>query len=156
VITLERVRRSPAEALAALIADSEAQGVRFVRRLLDEWNAGVNRFDLPGEALFVAREADAVVGVCGLNVDPYVALGTGPRVGRVRHLYVLSTRRRLGIGAQLLGEVLRAARGSFDRLRLRTSNPAAAALYARVGFRPAGEEPHSTHIIGVDDGPEAP
>src|SRR5687768_3503278 len=136
--------------LATLVMDSEAQGVRFVRRLVDEWATGVNRFDQPGEALFVARRAGAVVGVCGLNIDPYVGRDGERRVGRVRHLYVVSTHRRLGIGDRLLGEVLAAARGVFELVRLRTGNPAAAALYERHGFRPTGGEPHCTHIIAVD------
>jgi hypothetical protein len=65
-----------------LIAESE---LRFVRRLADDWVSVANRFDRPGEALFVARLPGQVVGVRGLNVDPYTA---EPGVGRVRHLYV--------------------------------------------------------------------
>jgi catechol 2,3-dioxygenase-like lactoylglutathione lyase family enzyme/GNAT superfamily N-acetyltransferase len=136
--------------LATLVMDSEAQGVRFVRRLVDEWATGVNRFDQPGEALFVARRAGAVVGVCGLNIDPYVGRDGERRVGRVRHLYVVSTHRRLGIGGRLLGEVLAAARGWFELVHLRTGDPAAAALYERRGFRPTGGDAHCTHIIAVD------
>src|SRR5688500_13163109 len=103
VIVIERLRQSPAETLATLTMDSDAQGVRFVRRLIDEWASGVNRFEQPGEVLFCAHRAGAVVGVCGLNVDPYVGAGGERRVGRVRHLYVVSTHRRLGIGDRLLG-----------------------------------------------------
>ena len=150
VISVERLRHSPAEPLATLVMDSETQGVRFVRRLVDEWVTGVNRFDQPGEALFFARRASTVVGVCGLNVDPHVETDGERRVGRVRHLYVVSTHRRLGIGDRLLGEVLAAARGVFELVRLRTGNPAAAALYERRGFRPTGGDPHCTHIIAVD------
>lgn len=151
MISVERLQQSPAAILGALVSDSEAQGVRFVRRLVDEWSTGDNRFDQPGEALFVAHRAGTIVGVCGLNVDPY----EGPHVGRVRHLYVLSTHRRLGIGARLVAEVMRTARASFDRLRLRTANPGAAALYERLGFRPAGGDPHCTHIIALEGRPEA-
>jgi ribosomal protein S18 acetylase RimI-like enzyme len=150
VISVERLRQSPAEVLGTLVADSEANGVRFVRRLIDEWSTGVNRFDRPGEALFVARHAGAIVGVCGLNIDPYVGGHGEQRVGRVRHLYVLSTHRRLGVGCRLVTEVVATARGSFDRLHLRTRNPAATALYERLGFRRGGEDPHCTHIIAVD------
>jgi hypothetical protein len=53
----------PADRVAELVAESERHR--------------------PGEALFVARVGERVVGVCGLNVDPYTA---EPRVGRVRHL----------------------------------------------------------------------
>ncbi len=129
---IERLTESPTDSLGALIAESEQGGLRFVRRLAEEWASGANRFDRPGEALFVARLAGQVVGVCGLNVDPYA---TEPNVGRVRHLYVLSAHRRLGVGGQLVTEVMKAARGRFDRLHLRTNTPEAARLYEKLGFR---------------------
>jgi ribosomal protein S18 acetylase RimI-like enzyme len=156
VISVERLRRSPAEVLGALVTDSESHGLCFVRRLVDEWTSGVNRFEQPGEALFVARRLGAVVGVCGLNIDPYVPRDNDQRVGRVRHLYVLSTHRRLGIGRRLVSEALTTARGSFDRLHLRTGSPAAAAFYERLGFRRSGDDPHHTHIITVDERLETP
>jgi ribosomal protein S18 acetylase RimI-like enzyme len=149
-ISLERLRQAPADALAALLADSETESVRFVRRLLDEWRPGANRFEQPGEALFVARSAGAVVGVCGLNIDPYATADGDTRVGRVRHLYVVSTHRRLGIGGTLVTEVVAAARGRFDRLHLRTGNPTAAALYERLGLRRHRDDPHCTHVIDVE------
>jgi len=129
---IERLTESPTDSLAALIAESEQGGLRFVRRLAEEWASGINRFDRPGEALFVARLAGQVVGVCGLNVDPYA---TEQSVGRVRHLYVLSAYRRLGIGRQLVTEIIETARGRFESLHLRTNNPAAAQLYEKLGFR---------------------
>jgi GNAT superfamily N-acetyltransferase len=104
---IERSSGPPGERLDALIAESEPEGLGFVRRLAEEWTSGVNRFDRPGEVLFVARMAEQVVGVCGLNVDPYA---TGPTVGRVRHLYVLAACRRLGVGRRLVAEVIRVAR----------------------------------------------
>jgi ribosomal protein S18 acetylase RimI-like enzyme/catechol 2,3-dioxygenase-like lactoylglutathione lyase family enzyme len=149
-ISLERLRQAPTTILAALLTDSEADGVRFVRRLVDEWDTGVNRFERLGEALFVARSGDTVVGVCGLNIDPYAASGGDTRVGRVRHLYVESSHRRLGIGGKLVAAVVAAARGRFDRLHLRTGNPAAAALYERLGFRRRREDPGCTHVIDLE------
>jgi GNAT superfamily N-acetyltransferase len=142
--SIDRVHELPADGLAELVADSERSGCRFVRRLLDEWAAGVNRFDRPGEALFAAVADGRVVGVCGLNVDPYAA---SPRVGRVRRLYVLSSRRRAGVGRRLVAEVVAAARGVFDRLRLRTENPEAARFYERLGFRPCVGQDDCTHLL---------
>jgi ribosomal protein S18 acetylase RimI-like enzyme len=143
VARIERLDGSPADRLDALVAESEASGLRFVRRLVEEWVSGANRFDRPGEVLFVARTAREVVGVCGLNVDPYAA---GQDVGRVRHLYVLSAYRRLGVGRRLVTEVMEAARSRFDGLHLRAENPAAARLYERLGFRRVGAG-DSTHVM---------
>ena len=144
---IERVSGAPLDRLAALLAESERQGFRFVRRLVEEWSSGANRFDRPGEALFVARVGDDVVGVCGLNVDPFAG---DPKIGRVRHLYVLVPHRRSGIGEQLVADVLEAARGRFERLHLRTTNVTAARLYERLGFRRTFDARDHTHVVDVD------
>ena len=143
---IERVSEAPADRLGALVAESEQQGFHFVRRLVDEWTGGANRFDRPGEVLFVARVGGDVVGVCGLNVDPYAG---DPKIGRVRHLYVLVPHRRSGIGEQLVADVVEAARGRFERLRLRTTNLTAARLYERLGFRRTGEGRDRTHVLDL-------
>ncbi len=141
---IERLNESPADCLDALIAESEQYGLRFIRRLAEEWTSGANRFDRPGEALFVARIAGQMVGVCGLNVDPYTAK---LNVGRVRHLYVRLMYRRLGVGQHLVTEVIKASRGRFDSLHLRTENPAAAQFYERLGFRRCVGVDHCTHVM---------
>ena len=131
-VVIERLHDLRPERVAPLVAESERADLSFVRRLVEEFVSGRNRFDRPGEALFAATLAGRTIGVCGLNVDPYAS---GPKVGRVRHLYVLMEHRHLGVGRQLVGEVIQVARASFENLRLRTNNPAAARLYERMGFR---------------------
>ena len=141
---IERLVEVAPNLFDALVDESERQGYRFMRRLADEWASGANRFDRPGEALFAARIDGRLIGACGLNVDPYT---TAMGVGRVRHLYVLSASRRLGVGEQLVAHVIDAASGRFGRLRLSTQNPAAARLYERMGFsRSAGASDH-THFL---------
>jgi len=143
--SIERVTDLAPGSLDALLAESEQAGSSIVRRLVDEWVSGANRFDRAGEALFAARIEGRLVGVCGLNVDPYSA---EPRLGRVRHLYVLSAYRRRGIGRQLVARVIATARGHFDRLRLSSLNPEAAQLYQRMGFG-STEAAHCTHVMSV-------
>lgn len=133
--------------LAALVAESEQAGFLFVRRLVEEWGSGANRFSRPGEALFVAEVDGRPVGVCGLSIDPYVA---GGRVGRVRHLYVAAAYRRRGIGGRLVHAVVAAAEGVFDRLRLRTDTAAASRFYEARGFQPIVNEPNCTHAFDDD------
>jgi GNAT superfamily N-acetyltransferase len=144
MVTVQRLR--DLAALTTLIAEGERSGSRFVGRLATEWDSGENRFDKPGEALFVARVDGQPVGVCGLNVDPYA---DERRVGRVRHLYVMEAYRRRGIGRRLLADVLAAARGPFDRLRLRTTNAEAARFYEAIGFAPCPGEADSTHALDL-------
>ncbi len=141
---VERLHALPADRLAPLITESEQAGLRFVRGLAAEWESGGNRFDRPAEALFGAELDRLLVGVCGLNVDPYAG---DPRVGRVRHLYVLTAHRRHGVGRQLVGAVVAAARGRLTTLRLSTTNPAAARLYESLGFRRHAGDAHCTHLL---------
>ncbi len=144
--SIERVTELAPGGLDALLAESEQAGSLIVRRLVHEWASGANRFDRPGESLFAARIEGRLVGVCGLNIDPY---SPELRLGRVRHLYVLSAYRRRGIGRQLVAEVIAAARGRFDHLRLSTGNPVAARFYEGLGFRVA-EAAHCTHVLDVN------
>jgi GNAT superfamily N-acetyltransferase len=143
-VLVERVAELPRDGLEALVVESERAGLSFVRRLADEWVGGRNRFDRPGETLFVALTGGRLIGVCGLNVDPYT---TAPRVGRVRHLYVLAAHRRGGAGAELVRAVIAAARDPFDVLRLSTRDPAAARLYESLGFEPSTGAADCTHVL---------
>jgi GNAT superfamily N-acetyltransferase len=143
-VAVDPVGDLPPDALALLIAESEREGWRFVRRLADEWAVGTNRFDRPGEALFAASVDGALVGVCGLNVDPYAA---DPAVGRVRRLYVLQAFRGRGVGRRLVHAVIQSARARFRSLRVRTEGAAAGRLYGRLGFVPAVGVPDCTHIL---------
>jgi GNAT superfamily N-acetyltransferase len=130
------------------------EGWRFVRRLADEWVAGTNRFDRSGEELLAAWADGALVGVCGLNTDPYAG---DPATGRVRRLYVLRAFRGRGVGRLLVQAVLQSARTRFRSLRLRTESAAAGRLYERLEFVPAVGVPDCTHtlILGTGHGGEA-
>ena len=143
-MTIEALRDLAPDRVRDLLADSEAAGSRIVRRLVDEWADRTNRFDRPGEGLFAVSIAGSLVGVCGLNVDPYAG---DARIGRVRHLYVLTALRRRGVGRRLVTHVIERASDRFDALRLRTNNEAAARLYVAMGFRAVGEGGTFTHVL---------
>src|SRR4051812_2163930 len=92
---LQRITDLRPDSLAELVAESERSDFRFVRKLMDDWISGINRFDKPGEALFTVTVDSRVVAVGGLNQDRYVGV---PGIGRVRRLYVLEAFRRRGVG----------------------------------------------------------
>ena len=126
-----------------LSREAEAQGYRFLRRLIEEWSTGANRFDGPGEVLLAASVAGQLVGIGGLNRDPY---SRDRGVGRVRHLYVLEAFRRQGVGQHLLEAIVAAAPGSFRELHLRTDSAQAARFYERFGFRRINDDA-ATHAL---------
>lgn len=127
--------------IADLEAAATTEGHSFVERTRHEWEAGINRFDESGEVFFVAVDRGRTVGMCGLNRDPYL---DDSSVGRLRHLYIGPTHRRSGIAECLVERCLSSAAESFKCVRLRTSNPAADALYRSLGFE-AVSDPTATH-----------
>lgn len=159
-VVVERLTELSLDRIGPLLAESERAGLPLVRRLVDDWAAGRNRFDHAGEALFAAVVAGHLAGVGGLNIDPFAAVAG---VGRVRHVYVLVAHRRAGIGRHLVDTIIAAARAPlhapgpsgggpgardpFPTLRLRTHNPAAARLYERAGFERVDDVPDCTHLL---------
>lgn len=153
-----RVRELRDIRLHELLRDSRGEGFDFLVRLESDWRSGRNRFGLPGEALFAVAVAvgGATVGLCGLNVDPYQS---DPRVGRLRHLYVLAGHRRRGWGSRLVRHAVGHARAAaFREIRLRTDTRPAARFYEGLGFRRRSGVPHSTHVLplGTGDGSAGP
>jgi GNAT superfamily N-acetyltransferase len=143
-LKIAHLRELSVDHFAEMLVESEAAGYRFLRRVVDEWGSGANRFSRPGEALLAAEMNGRWVGVCGLSIDPYLA---DPRVGRVRNVYVLANCRRAGIGRRLVEEAVARARGSFDRLRLRGDEEGPARLYESIGFRLCRGIPNCTHTL---------
>ena len=138
--------------LDELVQASANEGFGLLERLRDEWRCGANTFVLPGEALFEARHKGALVGVCGLNRDPYA---DDPSVGRVRRLYVAPEARRMGVGRRLVSAVLREACGHFATVRARTTAHEGALFYQALGFHQTSGVPTASHEIQVAlDGPD--
>lgn len=137
-------RLEPGE-MSGLLQESESEGFGFIRRLVDDYASGVNRFDDPAEALYGAYCA-GLVGICGLNRDPYLS---NPNVGRVRHLYVLHGYRRMGVGASLIEALIADARSHVRLLVLRTTNPEADRFYRAVGFSAGACFEQATHYLDV-------
>lgn len=130
--------------IARLLGESLGEGHNLVKRLVDEWDDGSNRFDRPGEIALQARLGGKLVGIGGLNRDPYL---DDPAVGRIRHLYVSPGARRQGVGRSLVVALVDVARTTFRRVRLRTSQPEASLLYLALGFEETGDEPDATHVL---------
>jgi GNAT superfamily N-acetyltransferase len=134
-------RIAPASALhpgmELLRTEAMNEGFFFVDRLVRDWTSGSNRFDLPGEQLLGAFAGETLIGICGLNRDPYV---DQDGIGRLRHLYVRECARRHGVASALVRRLLDEASNAFRILRLRTATREAAAFYLRHGYVPVRDE----------------
>lgn len=123
----------------------DALQTRFgaLTRLVDEWRSGANRFAKPGEVLLAAWIADRVVGIGGLNIDPFAHR---PEVGRIRRLYVIQEARRQGVGTSLVSAIESAASASgMSTLQLRTVDQRSAAFYEALGYESIQGEATVTH-----------
>lgn len=132
------------EDVQVLLHVSRHEGHNLVERLVDDWEDGSNRFDRPGEVALEARLDSRLVGVGGLNRDPYL---DDPGVGRIRHVYLSPDVRGLGVGRVLVMSLVEHARGHFSRVRLRTGDATTSGFYLRLGFEEAPDEPDATHQI---------
>jgi RimJ/RimL family protein N-acetyltransferase len=122
--------------LHSLIGESTRDGYHFLQRTIDDWNSGANKFDGPGEKLWGLFMGEEMIGVGGLNIDPYSVI---PTVGRVRHLYIRADQRRQGYATLIMHKIMDEASHHFTVLRLFTDNAAASAFYEKLGFKQTGE-----------------
>lgn len=119
-------------AMHQILDESTRAGYQLVQRTIDDWKNGTNRFSGPGEKLWGLFLGPDLVGICGLNRDPYMQ---EPNVGRVRHLYVMEAHRLKGYATLLMNVVIHEAKQHFAVLRLFTGNPATAKFYEKLGFQ---------------------
>lgn len=148
-VRIVRLFDLPLADIQPLLLESRTQNYRFVDRLVDEYVDGSNRFGLLGEALYAAYVDNRMVGIGGLNRDPYVgeAEDGDMGVGRVRHLYVLSDWRGRGVGGSLMEQITDEARQQFAVLTLRTFSPDAANFYVAIGFEATADVESVTHRL---------
>jgi GNAT superfamily N-acetyltransferase len=147
-----RIIQPPAEAALTLVSESLPHGLEFLRkaaraedfrhldRLVGDWNAGVLRFDRPGECLLAAYVGGQLVGIGGVTAEPQV--GTY----RLRRFYVCPFFRNQGIGSALARAVIERASPFAKVLTVRAGSPRAGAFWQRLGFV-AGESDDHTHVL---------
>lgn len=129
-----------------LVTNALGENFRALLRLRDGWRDRSNRFAEQGEGLFAARLGSGLVGLCGLNRDPFT---TAEGVGRLRHLYVSPAYRRRGVGSALVADILAYAKAHFRTVRLRTDRTDANTFYLALGFNVTPGNPDATHEIDL-------
>ncbi|WP_164545473.1 GNAT family N-acetyltransferase [Paenibacillus albus] len=148
-IDICRVERLEDYDLTSLLTESEAEGFRHIRRFVNEYLDGSNRFDLEGEVLFLARVNGLVAGVGGLNRE--MSDKTRRAAGRVRRVYVASAYRRQGVARALMKAILEHAENgssfAYDRLVLRCGSSEADLFYRSLGFQTVEGNASITHEL---------
>jgi len=114
----------------------------MVSRMLADFKAGTNRFDLPSEVLLAHVRDGAVLAVCGLNREQEITFGKG---GRIRRLYVLPAHRGEGLARSLVEAIASFACHYHEVLTVNAGPSPAHAFYEHIGFEPVSH-PSITHI----------
>ena len=144
MLTIQPIAQPTLEAFQPLIDASTAEGYTFVQKLWDDYQTGNDTFDERGAVLLGGYVDDRLVAVGGVHPDPYLK---NPTVGRVRHVYVLSSYRRSGIGKQLVEALIRHGSVQFTTFTLRTMTEHGRAFYAALGFRDEPRYTDATHWL---------
>lgn len=136
--------------VSKLVEESEAEGYRFLKRLVSQYEDGTNTFNQPGEVLYgVWDQHGQLVAIGGLNRDPY---SSKEGVGRLRRFYISPNSRRQGIGTLLLKAIIDHGRSHFKEIVVRTDSASADAFYRANGFSADLGLPEATHGLTLDNG----
>lgn len=127
---IEKIRALPGD-IHNLANESQADGFRFLKRLVDDFSNGTNRFDGIGEVLLAAREQGHLIAIGGINNIDGVA--------RLRRFYVSKAYRRTGTGRLLLNELEQHAKDVFSELVLFTDTASASRFYQACGYMSVNE-----------------
>ncbi len=130
-LIIQKINSSKLKDLNELANEAESEGFRFVSKTIHEWIDKTNDFSKNGEFLLGAYANGKCIAIGGLNSDPYIH---NPDIGRVRHLYVSKSFRRMGVATQIVKKIINGAEDNFKTLRLFTSNSEASVFYTKMGF----------------------
>ena len=119
------------ENMSSLVDESTKAGLTSVSKLIAEYESGINRFNFRGEFFVGVFCCNDLVGVGGLNIEPYEPESAA---GRLRRFYVLEKWRRRGVGSALLKAIESHASHYFPTIQLYTPSAAAAAFYEASGY----------------------
>jgi GNAT superfamily N-acetyltransferase len=144
MITITRVVEDLPDDFSVILALAEAEGVRNMALLAEQWAAPDNPFADPG-ALFAAFVEGELAGVGG--VTPQAGLAR-PAM-RMRRLYVAPAFRRHGVGRMLAAAMIQQGLQSASLLTCNARATAAAPpFWEAMGFEPAQDGLGFSHWMG--------
>lgn len=102
----------------------------------------INVFNKTGECLYGVFQGDMLIGVGGLNEDPYTK---DNKIGRLRRFYISRDYRRIGLGNLLLNQLLCHAEKYFEVIVLHADTKQGDVFYTANGFVKGGLYKGSSH-----------
>ncbi|MGG1721450.1 GNAT family N-acetyltransferase [Bacillus wiedmannii] len=114
-----------------LVQESKEEGFNFLIRLISEYENKINIFNKTGEYLYGIFQGEKLIGIGGLNEDPY---SENNKIGRVRRFYIAKEYRRKGLGRLLLVRIISDAKKHFNIVVLNTDTVQGDKFYTSSGF----------------------
>ncbi len=114
-----------------LVQESKDEGFNFLLKLINEYENEINTFNKTVECLYGIFQGEKLIGIGGLNVDPYTE---NNKIGRLRRFYISKDYRRTGLGNLLLNRLLSHAEKYFQIVVLHTDTKQGNAFYLANGF----------------------
>ena len=122
----------------------QEEGFNFLIKLINEYESKRNTFSKTGECLYGIFRGDTLIGIGGLNQDPYTKVN---KIGRLRRFYISKDYRRIGLGKLLLKKLLRHAEKYFHVVVLHSDTKQGDEFYSANGFVKIGNYKGSSHLI---------
>ncbi|PEY25750.1 GNAT family N-acetyltransferase [Bacillus anthracis] len=114
-----------------LVQESKEEGFNFLIKLISEYENKINTFNKTGECLYGIFQGKKLIGIVGLNEDPYTE---NNKIGRLRRFYIAKDYCRIGLGKLLLNQLLSHAEKYFKVVVLHTDTKQGDAFYNANGF----------------------
>ncbi|TNO98085.1 GNAT family N-acetyltransferase [Bacillus sp. CD3-1a] len=114
-----------------LVQESKEEGFKFLQKLINEYENELNTFNKSGECLYGIFQGEKLIGIGGLNADPYTE---NNKIGRLRRFYIAKDYRRIGLGKLLLNKLLSHAEKYFKVVVLHTDTKQGDVFYTANGF----------------------
>jgi len=107
---IKRISDIHSAGLDEILTESKSLGYGMIERLIFEWESGANDFRKENEAFFAYERGGKVLGVGGINEEPYLHI---KHYGRMRHLYVLKEWRRNRVGTEIVKATIKLPLNEF-------------------------------------------
>jgi len=131
--------------LDQILTESQKNGYGMIERLITEWESGATDFSGENEAYFAYEKHGEVLGVGGINEEPYLRI---KEYGRMRHLYVLKKWRRKGVGREIVSATIEFAKDHYNLMTLMTPKDGSAdVFYESLGFKKCDSLERVSHTL---------
>lgn len=146
MIRIDKIEQLELETLRPLLNESAAEGYGFIQKLWDEYQSGAQTFSEAGSTLLGGYDGNQMIAIGGIHPDPYL---NSPNIGRIRHVYVMQSHRRTGIGGQIVRALINQGAAQFHSITLRTLTAHGDAFYRAIGFSSEPRFDNATHWMAV-------